>query len=394
MEIYFNYKYATDEAGIADGKFEICVPRGILAGLFWADDNGILEDYLPIKHLPLIDGKGEYTIEGNKMIPEEATRVVCKIQDDSMLYISLPELTINIPEEKRLHLGKPESVVYITSDIHGGGAYFHNTENRNKMWSLVGKAKPDYVLIAGDITNAGRRKEYEEDENSIEKYLKGIPVFISTGNHDYNTYVKDLAPDIEAMHDFFVWQLDRNAKLGVENSELYNNYFASRVNGVQVVVLNQDHVDNKFFLEDEQRAFLDEKLTESDGDRYRFVVTHFPQSGFIGHPKNEKCKKMTSDNDLTQAVLDKHKGVFHISGHTHYNLDSDDVNVKNVDGITYINGGCAVWTGVCCEERREYYIQSRSMGYRMEVYKDRIVFKGVDFPSGKFISRAQHFVNC
>jgi len=391
LDIYFRYEYDSEEAGIADGKFSVSVTRGILAGLFWANDDGILEDFLPIKHLPLIDGKGEYTITGNKMIPQGATKVICRVQDDAMLYINLPELTIDIPVYKRFVPSEVIATAFVTSDIHGGGAYFHNTDNRNSMWRLVGKAKPDCVLIAGDITNAGRASEYEEGKNSIEEYLPDVPVILSTGNHDYNTYVKDLAPDVAAMHDFFEWQLERNARLGVKNSALYNNYFEARVNGVQIIVLNPNHTENKFFLEPEQLSWLDERLKESDAERFRVILTHFPQRGFVGHPE-QRDVNMQRDNDEIQKVLDRHKNVLHISGHTHYNFDSDDVNVNLSGGVCYVDAGCAVWTGVCCEERREYYIQSRSMGYRVEICKDMIVFRGIDFPSGKYIARCQHFI--
>ena len=79
MDFIFDVKFSDDRRGNADAKVTINIPSGILAVLYWADENGKpLEDYLPIKALALIDGKAEYSLEHNRMIPENAKKYSAK----------------------------------------------------------------------------------------------------------------------------------------------------------------------------------------------------------------------------------------------------------------------------------------------------------------------------
>lgn len=61
--------------------------------------------------------------------------------------------------------------------------------------------------------------------------------------------------------------------------------------------------------------------------------------------------------------------------------------------VLYLNAGCAVWNGVDFEQRREYYLQDRSTGQQIEIYEDKIITRGVDFVSGKWIPRCVAIVN-
>ena len=104
MDFIFDVRFSDDRRGNADAKVTINIPSGILAVLYWADENGKpLEDYLPIKALALIDGKAEYSLEHNRMIPENAKKILCKVYNDFMYEIVLPELCADIPEENKKH---------------------------------------------------------------------------------------------------------------------------------------------------------------------------------------------------------------------------------------------------------------------------------------------------
>ncbi len=399
MDFIFDVRFSDDRRGNADAKVTINIPSGILAVLYWADENGKpLEDYLPIKALALIDGKAEYSLEHNRMIPENAKKILCKVYNDFMYEIVLPELCADIPEEKLIAERKPDLRVFVTSDLHFGGKYFHNDRNRALAFKYMSEANPDFILISGDITDNSYPEEFSEAFDTINAVFGKIPVFVGAGNHDYSPYKPGATPHFDEMHDFFVKQCERNAALGVTVNDLNDrNYFEARFGNVQVLMLNANDVGNHFEVGENERLWMDNKLAETDGkDVYRFVVTHFHQQNTVGCSERKAGKNFFRDNDQTQELLDRHGKIIHVSGHTHYNFDSDMPNTyfDNAHSNLYLNAGCAVWNGVDMEERREYYLQDRCTGQLIEFYSDgTVISRGVDFVSGKYIPRCLHKAN-
>ena len=129
--LYFNVNFHDELPGNAGSDIEICIPQAVTASLAWADENGKpLEACLPIRLLPLTQGKGSYTIRDGLLIPEQAKMLLCRVYNDCGHEIVLPELRYALPAHKLLPEETPEKCFFVTSDIHVGGRYFHNDENR------------------------------------------------------------------------------------------------------------------------------------------------------------------------------------------------------------------------------------------------------------------------
>lgn len=394
MNIVFDVKYLNEKVANADIELTLDIPLGVLATIYWADENGTpLEDYLPIKSIPLIDGKSVYRCENSLFIPENAKKIRCRVWSDAMIEIPLPELIKDIPESKRVSLGRPIKKIIATSDIHLGGEYFNNTANRISTFKYIKEAKPDFLIVAGDITDNSNPSEFDSAKELVET-LDGIPAFFSTGNHDLAPYKAGCFPHYDEMNEFFSYQRQRSIDLGAEVSEIHfpKYYYSARIGGVHVIVLDACNEKNAFYLGDEQLKWLEEELCKSDGEPYRFVVTHFHQKNTVAVIESCRNRSYFKENDEVQAILDRHKNVIHTSGHSHYNYDSDVANglVDEKHGNIYLNTGCGVWNDVGHDERGEYYIKNRATGQLIEIYSDRIVCRGVDFVSGKFIPRCQH----
>lgn len=392
MELYFNVKFHTDVPGSAGADIELCIPTGEVALLFWGDENGnALADYLPIRLLALTEGKAQYTLRDDLFIPENAKMLVARVFNDFGHELHLKELCFPIPEEKHLPEEAPEAVYYATSDIHVGGHYFHNDENRRLAFAHIAAEKPCAVLISGDITDNSYPEEFAGAQEQLEENFPSTPVFVCSGNHDYSPYKKGASTHFKEMHEFFAWQCAHNAACGAPCAELNErNYYEGRLSdGVQVLVLNANDVGNHFEVGAEQRAWLDKKLSETDGERLRFVLTHYHQKNTVGCSARCFGTTFVADDAALAEIFDRHPGIIHVSGHTHFNFDSDMPNAHfdNEHRNAYINGGCAVWSGVDLEERGEFYLQDRSTGQRIEVYRDYIITRGVDFVSGKYVPR-------
>ncbi len=396
MEIKFVCDYLDVIKGSANMKLTVQVPQGILATFYWADERANeLEEYLAIKSIPLVGGIGEYVTNKDLMIPEKARKIRCRVFKDTMKEIELPELVIDIPEEK---LWKPSGKLlkkYVAaSDIHCGGEYFNNKENRITAFSRIRDIKPDGVLISGDIGNDARSHEYDQAFEMIEEYLKGIPVYVSAGNHDYHPYMEGSVANIPKMAEFFGAVAKRNVQLGEKcSSPSDRNTYDGTLSSSQVLVLNPCREDDRAFYGEEQLRWIDEKLSQSDGERFRFLVTHMPQNNTVSCSFEKMGKLLfVGDGDKLQEIIDRHKNIIHISGHTHYDFDSDGLNTKFDDKTTslYINAGCIVWCGVEFNQRREYYIKDRCTAQLIEVYEDCLIIRGIELVSGKFVSRCLH----
>lgn len=395
MEIKFTCDYLDNICGSANLKFTVEIPQAILATFYWADEQGKeLEDYLAIKSIPLFEGKGEYTVNKNLLIPENAKKIRCRVFKDTMKEIELPELVIDIPVEKQWKpKGKLLKKYVAASDIHGGGNYFNNKANRQTAIERIRDLKPDGVFISGDIANNAGSAEYDATYDMVDTYLKDVPVYISAGNHDYHPYENGAVANIEKMEEFFGAISERNTRLGEKSSKpSLRNEYDGTVSGAQVLVLNPCREDDRPFYGEEQLKWIDQKLTETDGERYRFLVTHFHQKNTVGLSPERMGQGFVQDDEALQEILNKHKNIIHMSGHTHYDFDSEGVNTKfdaNNNNL-YINGGCLVWCGVEFNQRREYYVKDRCTCQVIEVYEDCMVIRGLECVSGKYVARCIH----
>ncbi len=402
MEFLFDVVFKTNTAG--DGQFdvEISVPQAVVATIYWADEKGkALENYLPIKTLPLIDGMAKYSSK-KFVIPEEAKTLLCRAYNDAMLEIVLPEFIFTIPEEKLHTKKKPIMTIFAASDMHFGGDYFHNANSRHKAFEYIEHVKPDMVIVSGDITDNSYPNEYKQAKEYIEEHFPKTPVFVAYGNHDWDPYAKGSSPHYEDMTAFMNWQHKRNEKLGAKMLSIGpRETFSVKYNGITIITLNPSeetrHIEGvRNQYKEDQLQWLDDELTKCDGDRFRIVNTHFHRENTISIPKSPEAKSAYNifNDDKCGEILDKHRDILHISGHCHQNMDSEWINVLHdkTHNVAYLNGGCMVWTGVGLNKRPEYYQQDRAMGQFVEVFEDYMLVRGVEYVSGKFIPRCFHKV--
>ena len=200
--------------------------------------------------------------------------------------------------------------------------------------------------------------------------------------------------NIPKMAEFFGAVTERNLKLGERCSPPSDrNIYDGTMCSSQVLVLNPCREDDRAFYGEEQLKWIDEKLSETNGERMRFLVTHMPQNNTVSCSFEKMGKLMfVADGDKLQEIIDRHGNVIHISGHTHYDFDSDGLNTwfDEKHSNLYINAGCIVWCGVEFNQRREYYVKDRCTAQIIEVYEDSVIIRGLELVSGKYVARCLH----
>ncbi len=401
MDYTFQFTFFNDIKGNADGKIEITLPPEYAVcdhlELFWGNSRGILPDYSAVCRIKIADLKAEYTFLHGRMIPEEATCIYAYADCETFRpWKSCCDIKYTLPKEK---LSDKKEALYsfgIISDVHFTGPFWNCDRNRAIAYSDLNALKPRHIIVSGDLTDAGQLWQMRAATESFKTAFCGTPVLISTGNHEYHTYVKDYLPEKEKTEEYFgayIKELNSeyNFNIKYENRRCYYDVY---IHNIHYIFLNCSDTDNRHELGDFQRKWLDDMLSESKRKKtVSIVVNHMAIRGTSGLDCAKGALYM-KDNDETEKILTSYENVIFISGHTHFNLDFDDDNVCRKNGVTYIDASCTNWTsmGISKSWGDTAYNKDSSMGFLVDVYTDKMVFRGRDFIKRRFIPRALHKV--
>ena len=247
-------------------------------------------------------------------------------------------------------------------------------ENLNNVFDDCenSKEKFDALLLAGDIAEYGRKKEYEGFFSVFDKRQSTFPAMLITlGNHDARVCYK------------------RNAKLISDKSGQYTNqnlngkiYYSYETKGYTfIVIATEKAVLEKAYISDEQINWLDNELHRATKDgKPVFVMCHQAFAFTHGLPEVWKTGDMGEQNDQVRAVMEKYKNVFFINGHLHdgvyentYALLNEENNVHSLSIPSY-------------RKINNFGIRDQGIGYYCCVYDDKVVFKARNFLLGKNVS--------
>ena len=195
----------------------------------------------------------------------------------------------------------------------------------------------DLVLLVGDLTNDGTAAQMELMHKCIEDVLPDTPVLAVTGNHDYPSNPAPMIPvgscDYPAMQR---WLLGRQP-YPVETEP--SGAWAVRIGDMEILGLNcASHWRRFVFRNGDQLRWLSEHLETSDARRH-IVLCHAP---LLSHnPKRSDKKPYLSRDDQLEAIINAHRDIIFISGHTHISMESaiPCVEYDRERNNLYINDG-------------------------------------------------------
>ena len=386
---------------------------------YWADEDGVLEGYLPFGAQRVTGNPQRYYAFENIMIPEGATnlRFYGKNADglgDSYFRVDLPE--------NAKAFGSGETVLsefaYL-SDIHVGYTDYRlvdgetvgtevvrNSNNYaaalNDIKSVLG-ANSD-VFIVGDVTESGREEEWTLVDEITAKQGFADSVYYMLGNHDYYAVYDrgdwqtgtDFAT---AVSPFTGWVTDKAAASGgamtVGGGGLW---YDVKVNGVHHISLNTEGADGDWVcahLSAAQLAWLEERLEAVNGEPV-FVYLHQPltdtTSGTLPGEGWDHVKIMEENGwlvrsaDRLKRILGKYPNAFFVSGHNHRELDS----YRAVFPASTAQKNNFIQTGGTAYIDKEITpgVNLRHEGWYVRVYADKVVFLGREFTTGMWLSGA------
>lgn len=383
--------------GLADGIYKVKKKGALAASLYWADQDGALKDWSSIACIPISPyGQGEFRFTGGRAVPPEATHVLARVIMPD--FGQCEEYMTPVPADFCTRAISGGVKMCAMSDLH-----LSDRDGRIRR-ALHWAEGADALLLAGDLVNDGLPGQFKRMYRCLEEELPGTPVFAVGGNHDqpflplphgggelssFPLFREALRKRSEAMG--ICWEVDDSGAYSV------------KFKGLEVIGLEAVTHGRRFtFPEDrqlhflerrlEERRLVERRLEESGGD-WRIVICHAP---LLAHnpqrkPGERSTPYMGGDGRL-QKILDGHRNIIFLSGHTHFspNVLEGCVEYDKEGKRIYINDGSVCPTQFRQEEPMVpaewvsgMFVEIRVDGQEVELLS-RGAGSGMKYPRGYY----------
>ena len=239
----------------------------------------------------------------------------------------------------------------LLSDIHIDGDGNDETDSINdfkRASKYLVENGAHAIAISGDITCDGRWcdiNKFKQLESEV-----GKSVWTARGNHDTNN---DCSEDVY-----------------INNIEPNGLYYTKEVNGDLYVFLGLDKYDKNNLFSNESLDWL-ESILESNKNKRIFLFEHVhinPVGNYNSIIKNyDMGNKPGTTSKRFRDIINSYDNVILFTGHTHQDFEINSVENNRV----HISS--------CAKPRTPESDNSGSQGYLMEVYKNKIILKAIDF---------------
>lgn len=372
-------------AGLADGSYHIRARGCIAASLHWADETGALPDWQSFGYVPIgTNGEGNFFFRGGRAIPEAATHVLCRAV--SADFATVEEAMIPIPMPAQRAAEEAVQRYLVMTDLHLS----------NKPWpvrkALLMAKDYDCVLITGDMTNDGAQAQLERFWGIVSELVPDKPVFVVTGNHDYE---KNPLPWVfQGLCEYpFLQQrlLDRAEALGIPVQTDGSGAYAAGMGDTAIIGLNAANHWRRFkFPENAQLHFLEGYLRESDA-KLHLILCHAPLANHRPYKEKGEAPYLARDKQLQQILESSGKCFVFLSGHTHVSMSCSCGCVdRDEGGNVYVNAGSIRPTALKPDEPLQPECWTEGNVVELVIGEHQITVTGISLKTGQKISRGHY----
>ncbi len=254
----------------------------------------------------------------------------------------------------------------------------HNAEN-----------KLDALVLSGDMTERARAEQYAMLADAFSGYEPAENIIMSVGNHDtWND-------DIDEEHEFSESErlfIEYNKKIA--DRDIDKVYYSTVIDGYTFISMSSEYNHTDAYISDAQLDWLDAELAKASvSGKPIFVISHWPINGTHGLPRTWLDNPIVEDeselepdeggfgeqSDAVEAILNKYKNVFLISGHLHNGVANDSMygysSVEKVGNINSVNLPSYMYLGI-------KGATTNGLGFVFEVYDDEVVIRTRSFTGG------------
>ncbi len=343
----------------ADGTYTVRASGCVLAYLYWADENGILNDWTCFGVVPLhaSNSTGNISLNGERAIPKEATHILVRAisEDFKTVYEEL------FPFEN-CYIDNNDEIIFratVLSDLHTTNKV--GTLNR-ALESVKGS---DCLLLTGDMTNDGTDEQLGRLSECINKILPNMLVYQVNGNHDL--FQKSTEDDV----------------------------FFENVNGVDIIGINACRKWDVMMPVMTAQLNKVNKFLKMSNAKHRIVMIHTPLTRNMPVRNGHLSHYISCDKEL-QKIVDSYSNVIVLSGHTHLSpsLDSGVVFRDKERNNIYINCGSIRPTELGHEGLLAPKDWVDGNNVELTITKKKVEIKMKQIHGGKYISRGYYKFLC
>lgn len=364
--------------------------KGFLAALvFWADLNGPLSGWSSFAAIPIqATGNAHYRFEGSRTVPAGATHIYvkCIAQDFS----SVEEAVWEIPVKYRAADldSEPLAEFSLMSDLH--------LSRKHGMIHSALRLASSVILMPGDLINDGYAEQFEGLRHCIEESASDKLILSVTGNHD-----QLLHPDMATINNyagyykFQKYLFQRSKKMGYSVYEDASGAYLVQIGEIEVIGLQCVSNYRKFvFPESAQLKWPDRHLDHDDTAQWHIILCHAPLIAHNPHRK-DGAPYLSRDAEL-QQIVDSHKNIIFLSGHTHDspNMKQGNVEYQAEKQILYIDAGSVTPTELSGEplqpsEWKDGVITELTLYSEMIEIRTKSIRTGISYPRGYYRFRLE-----
>lgn len=372
--------------GCADGTYRIRAKGCIAAALYWADKHGALPDWTPFAYIPVSPGgTGEFRFTGHRAIPRDATHVLAHGVRSDMT--ATEETIAELPNPDRQEPVSGAVRLGVITDLHLSGKPW----TVRKALHMAGDSSA--VLCAGDMVNDGLPEQYALLHTAISQVLPDTPLLAVAGNHDYPTcplpQISCGICDYPTLQD---WLLRRAERMGHPFELDESGAYAVNLHGIDVIGLNvASHYRRLAFKKDGQLMWLARHLDAVQAARH-IILCHAPLSAHNPQRQGTDKPPYFSRDSHLQEILDAHRNIIFLSGHTHLSFNSRKgcVDQDPERGNFYVNCGSIRPTTLKPDEPLQPKEWADGNIVWLDIAEDQIEITAVSLESGQRISRGYY----
>lgn len=414
-----SYSFAKTEKGFAEGTITLSVADGTYY-LYWADSEKALEGMDTLGKVTVSSGKGTLTMPKQTAIPADAEKLIAIKSSSEPATLtnctaSKASAVYSIPASKQLPYKSRDafytfgsiSDIQLANDSYGEGRYPYDETHLAAAFETLAKRGVDFTVSSGDTANdQNGNQTYATEFKRYQKILADssyvMPIYEAIGNHDVATVWHGSS---KTNFDAFIKGTGLDSNINTINSG--KGYFE----------ITEPNTGDHFIFMAMEGAFYTNKNTQfssaqldwlegllkkysSDGKNI-FIIEHANVTGWGSGDKltapyyyDLGLNKSSPDVSRFIKLMETYKECVIITGHTHLELSAQH-NYSDNNGTSSVMMHNSAVGGV----RRlingsvdRTPVLGLSEGYIVEVYKDSILFNGINLYSNEIMPLCSYII--
>ena len=414
-----SYSFSKTEKGFAEGTITLSVADGTYY-LYWADSEKALEGMDTLGKVTVSSGKGTLTMPKQTAIPADAEKLIaiksasepaslanCTASEASAVY--------SIPASKQLPYKSRDafytfgsiSDVQLANDSYGEGRYPYDETHLAAAFETLAKRDVDFTVSSGDTVNdQNGNQTYAAEYKRYQKILADssyvMPIYEAIGNHDVATVWKGSS---KTNFDAFIKGTGLDSDINTINSGKGYFEITEPNTGDHFIFMAMEgafYTNQNTQFSSAQLDWLEGLLKKYSGDgKNIFIMEHANIAGWGSGDKLTSpyyydlgLNKSSSDVSRFIKLMETYKECVIITGHTHLEL-SAQYNYSDNNGTSSVmmhNSAVGGVRRLINGSVNRSPVLGLSEGYIVEVYKDSILFNGINLYSNEIMPLCSYII--